>query len=299
MSSNHTPASASVSVIGLGLMGQALAAAFLKAGHATTVWNRSAEKAERLVADGAALAAAPADAVAASDLLVVCVSTYDVMHDVLGGLDEALRGKTLVNLTTGSSEQARRTAAWAERNGVRYLDGAIMITPPGIGAETSVLFYAGDKAVFDSHEPVLKLLGGGTTYLGTDHGKPALFDVSLLGLMWGALNSFLHGVAVVETGGVKAQEFLPWAHMWLDAIKIFTADYAAQIDAGDETFPANDATLETHLGALRHLVEESEALGVDTELPRYSEELMERVIAQGHAKDSYASVVKAYRRPVR
>lgn len=292
MGDNHT----SVSVLGLGLMGQALAAAFLKAGHATTVWNRSADKADGLVADGAVLAANPADAVAASDLVIVCV---DVRR---GARRHRLAGRRPARQDRGQSdhgllEQARQTAEWAEKNGAKYLDGAIMITPPGIGAETSVLFYAGDQAVFDAHEPVLKLLGGGTTYLGTDHGKPALFDVSLLGLMWGALNSFLHGVAIVETGGVKAQEFLPWAHMWLDAIKMFTADYAAQIDAGDEKFPANDATLETHLGALKHLVEESEALGVDTELPKYSEALMEGIIAQGHAKNSYASVVKAYRRP--
>ncbi|WP_258572867.1 hypothetical protein [Streptomyces sp. KM273126] len=78
-----------------------------------------------------------------------------------------------------------------------------------------------------------------------------------------------------------------------------TADYATQIDAGDDRFPANDATLETHLGALKHLVEESEALGVDAELPKYSEALMERIIAQGHARNSYASVVKAYRRQAR
>lgn len=289
----------SVSVLGLGLMGQALAATFLKAGRATTVWNRSADKADRLVADGAVLAGTPADAVAASDLVVVCLSTYDVVHEVIGPLGDALHGKTVVNLTSGSSEQARDTAEWARKNGAAYLDGAIMATPPGIGAETSVLFYAGDEAVFDAHEPVLRLLGGGTTYLGTDHGKPALFDVSLLGLMWGALNSFLHGVAIVETGGVKAREFVPWAHMWLDAIKIFTADYAAQIDAGDGEFPANDARLETHLGALRHLLEESEALGVDTALPEYSRKLMEGVIAQGYARNSYASVITAYRRPAR
>jgi 3-hydroxyisobutyrate dehydrogenase-like beta-hydroxyacid dehydrogenase len=293
MGDNRTP----VSVIGLGLMGQALAAAFLKAGHRTTVWNRSADKAGRLVSDGAVLAATPAEAVAASDLVVVCVSTYDVLHDVLGPAGDALRDKVVVNLTSGSSDQARQAAEWADRHGARYLDGAIMITPPGIGAETSVLFYAGDRTVFDDHEATLKLLGGQTTYLGADHGKPALFDVSLLGLMWGSLNSFLHGVAVVETAGVKAEEFLPWAHMWLDAIKMFTTDYAAQIDAGDGSFPANDATLETHLGALKHLVHESEAIGVDAGLPKYSEALMENIIAQGHAKNSYASVIKAYRKP--
>ncbi|MFG3497337.1 NAD(P)-dependent oxidoreductase [Streptomyces sp. NPDC047928] len=294
MGDNRTP----VTVIGLGLMGQALGAAFLKAGHATTVWNRSADKAAQLVSEGAVLAADPAAAVAASDLLVVCVSTYDVMHDVLDGLGaDALRGKVLVNLTSGSSDQARETAKWAEERGASYLDGAIMITPPGIGSETSVLFYAGPQDVFETHKETLGLLGGGTTYLGTDHGMPALYDVSLLGLMWGTLNSFLHGVAIVETAKVGAKDFLPWAHMWLDAIKGFTADYAAQIDAGDGAFPANDATLETHLGALKHLVHESEALGVDAELPKYSEALMERVIAQGHAKNSYAAVVKAYRKP--
>lgn len=47
---------APVTVIGLGLMGQALAGAFLKAGHPTTVWNRTASKADQLVAQGALLA---------------------------------------------------------------------------------------------------------------------------------------------------------------------------------------------------------------------------------------------------
>jgi 3-hydroxyisobutyrate dehydrogenase-like beta-hydroxyacid dehydrogenase len=48
----HTP----VTVIGLGLMGRALATAFLRAGHPTTVWNRTPAKAEQLVAQGAKLA---------------------------------------------------------------------------------------------------------------------------------------------------------------------------------------------------------------------------------------------------
>ncbi|GAA2709596.1 MULTISPECIES: NAD(P)-binding domain-containing protein [Streptomyces] len=293
MGDNRAP----VTVIGLGLMGQALAAAFLKAGHPTTVWNRSADKAAKLVSEGAVLAATPAEAVAASDLLVVCVSTYDVMDNVLDGLDEALKGKVLVNLTSGSSDQARSAADRFGKLGVKYLDGVIMITPPGIGAETSVLFYAGDEEVFTAHEPTLKLLGGGTTYLGADYGMPALYDVSLLGLMWGTFNAFLHGVAVVGTADVSAKTYLPWAHMWLDAIKMFTTDYANQIDAGDGEFPANDATLETHLEALKHLVHESEALGVDVELPKYSQNLMEKIISQGHAKNSYAAMIKAFQKP--
>ena len=63
---NSDAGHAPVTVIGLGLMGQALAGAFLADGHPTTVWNRSAAKAEQLVARGATLAASARNAVAAS-----------------------------------------------------------------------------------------------------------------------------------------------------------------------------------------------------------------------------------------
>ncbi len=74
MTANHrTP----VTVVGLGPMGRALAEAFIEAGHPTTVWNRSPEKAAPLVAKGAAHAEAIGEAVAASPLTVACLSTYD------------------------------------------------------------------------------------------------------------------------------------------------------------------------------------------------------------------------------
>ncbi|GGP72080.1 NAD(P)-dependent oxidoreductase [Streptomyces sp. L500] len=290
---DHAP----VTVIGLGLMGQALAGAFLKAGHPTTVWNRSADKAQELVGQGAVLAASPAEAVAASELVVVCVSDYDAMHSVLDPLGSALSGKALVNLTSGSSEQAREKAGWAAGHGASYLDGAIMTVPALIGGAETVLFYSGPADVFAAHEATLKVLGGNTTHLGADHALAALYDVSLLGVMWGTLNSFLHGVALLDTVGVKASEFLPWATAWVDAVKGFATDYAGQIDAADGKFPANDATMEVHAGALEHLVHESEAQGINPELPLFVQGLMARTIAAGHGKNSYASMVKVFQQP--
>jgi 3-hydroxyisobutyrate dehydrogenase-like beta-hydroxyacid dehydrogenase len=111
-----------VTVIGLGLMGQALAGAFLRGGHPTTVWNRSAGKAEQLAAQGATLAAAAGDAVAASPLVIVCVSDYDAVHELLDPLADVLAGRVLVNLTSGTSQQARETAEWAAQRGSTYLD---------------------------------------------------------------------------------------------------------------------------------------------------------------------------------
>jgi 3-hydroxyisobutyrate dehydrogenase-like beta-hydroxyacid dehydrogenase len=60
-----------VTIIGLGPMGQAMARAFLAAGHPVTVWNRTASRADALVAEGAPRAATPAEALAASRLVIL------------------------------------------------------------------------------------------------------------------------------------------------------------------------------------------------------------------------------------
>lgn len=286
-----------VTVIGLGLMGQALASAFLKGGHPTTVWNRSADKAADLVSQGAVLAATPADAVSAADLIVVCVSDNDALHAVLDPVAEQLRGRVVANLTSGSSDQARSIAAWSKELGFDYLDGAIMAVPAGVGAPESVFFYAGPKDAYERHGATLTLLGGGTTYLGEDHALAPLYDVALLGMMWGTLNSFLQGAALLATVDVKASDFLPWATKWVDAVKLFATDYAGQIDAGDGKYPARDATMEVHFGALQHLLHESESQNVNAELPRFIHGLMERTLTQGFAGNSYASMIELFRAP--
>ncbi|MGW4276886.1 NAD(P)-dependent oxidoreductase [Streptomyces seoulensis] len=286
-----------VTVIGLGLMGQALAAAFLKGGHPTTVWNRSAGKADDLVRRGAVLAATPADAVTAAELIVVCVSDDDALHAVLDPETDRLAGRVVANLTSGSSDQARANAAWSRDAGFDYLDGAIMTVPAGVGAPDAVIFHAGSEPAYRRHAETLSLLGGGTTHLGEDHGLAPLYDVALLGVMWGTLNSFLQGAALLATADVKASEFLPWATKWVDAVKLFATDYAGQIDAGDGAYPARDATMEVHFGALQHLVHESESLGVNADLPHFVKGLMERTIAAGFGGNSYASVIELLRAP--
>src|SRR5690349_14325266 len=132
-----------VTVIGLGLMGQALAAALLRAGHPTTVWNRTAGKADRLVADGARLAPTVGDALRAGALTIACVTDYRAVHELLGSADADLDGTTLINLTSGSSAEAREAARWAGARGARYLDGAIMAIPPAIGTAEAVILLSG------------------------------------------------------------------------------------------------------------------------------------------------------------
>ncbi|GAA4076997.1 NAD(P)-dependent oxidoreductase [Actinomadura miaoliensis] len=283
-----------VTVLGLGSMGSALAAALLDRGHPTTVWNRSAAKAEPLVAKGARLAATVEEAIAASPLTIACVLDYAALRGVLEPAAGALAGRTLVNLTSGAPEQAHEAVAWFRAQGAGYLDGAIMTTPPGVGSPEVMILYSGAPAVFETCRPTLAALGD-PLYLGEDPGLASLYDAALLGLMWSTMTGWLHGTALVGAEGTAATAFTPIAIRWLGTVNRFLTTYAPQVDAG--RYPGDDATVDVQIAAIDHLIHAAAARGVDNALPELLKDFMERARAAGHGSDSYASVIEVLKSP--
>ncbi|MGW7071546.1 NAD(P)-dependent oxidoreductase [Streptomyces sp. NPDC054855] len=291
--STYAAHKAPVTVIGLGNMGAALAAALLENGHPTTVWNRTPAKAEPLLARGARLAATPEEAVAASPLILACVLDDGALHAVLDPVAASLAGKALVNVTSGSPEQAVEAAKWAESLGLGHLDGAIMTTPPGVGDPEMMFLYSGSAEVFDAHRATLAALGD-PLYLGTEPGRASLYDAALLGLMWSTFTGWLHGTAMVGADATRATDFTPVAIRWMrHAVAGFLDTYAAQVDAGH--YPGDDATVDVQIAAIGHLIHAAADRGVDNALPELLKATMERASAAGHGSDSYASVIEVLR----
>ncbi|WP_434452023.1 NAD(P)-dependent oxidoreductase [Lentzea sp. E54] len=280
-----------VTVLGLGLMGGALAGTFLRAGHPTTVWNRTTAKAHDLVARGATLAESPAAAIAAAPLVVVCVSDYDAVANVL---EEPLDGRVVVNLTSGRPSRARALAEEVARRGGGYLDGGIMAVPEAVGTAEAVLAYSGPRSLYDAHKSTLDSLGTGL-HLGDDPGLSATHEMATLVLMWGMLDGFLNAAAILGTAGVSATAYLPIARTAIDTVAGWLPNYARQADNG--TYPADDGTIDTHLAAMTHVVEESESLGINTELTKLVKALAERAAAVGHGASGYAALVEQFRKP--
>jgi 3-hydroxyisobutyrate dehydrogenase-like beta-hydroxyacid dehydrogenase len=132
-----------VTVIGLGAMGVTLARLFQNRGRQVTVRNRSAAKAA--VLEDVAIAPSAAATVAASPLVMMCVYDYAAARQILAqpGVAEALTGKTLVQLTTGSPADALDAAEWAAAHGVAYLDGAIQAAPSQMGQTDTPILISG------------------------------------------------------------------------------------------------------------------------------------------------------------
>ena len=115
----------------------------LDAGHPTTVWNRSPGRADALAAGGASVAETVADAISTAPIVVACLFDHASVHDTLDPVADMLRGRTLLNLTTTTPNEARELATWATDHGADYLDGAIMAVPEMIGGPGSAIFTSG------------------------------------------------------------------------------------------------------------------------------------------------------------
>ncbi len=117
--------STKVTMIGLGDMGSALAAAAVGAGHEVTVWNRTAAKTLPLAEQGARVASTVAEAVTASDLIIVCLRGYHATTELLDATEvaPALTGKTIVQLGTGAPTEVGEAALFDTAN--RALSAAL------------------------------------------------------------------------------------------------------------------------------------------------------------------------------
>jgi len=284
-----------VTVLGLGAMGSALARAFVAAGHPTTVWNRAPEKAAALVAAGATRSDSAAAAVAASRLVVVCLGDHRSVHEVLDPVGDALAGRVLVNLTTGTPEQARELDAWARERGAEHLDGGIMAVPPMIGTPAAFVLYSGPLRMFDAHRGTLDVLGG-SRFVGEDPGLASLHDLALLSGMYGMFGGALQAFALVRSAGGSAKEFAPTLREWLGSMSEFVTGSAEQIDTGDYATGVV-ATLAMQASGYVHLVDVAKAQGVGTELLTPLAALMDRRVADGHGQDDIASVIEALVEP--
>ena len=157
--------------LGLGVMGFPMAGHLAKAGHAVTVYNRSAGKAAQWVEKhGGKTAATPAAAAAGMDLVMLCVGNDDDVRAVTLGQDGALaamkRGAILVDHTTASATVARELYAAAKARGVGFLDAPVSGGQAGAENGKLTIMVGGDPDTFAVAEPVLACYARAVTLMG-------------------------------------------------------------------------------------------------------------------------------------
>ena len=200
--------------LGLGVMGSPMAGHLARAGHAVTVYNRTAAKSAEWAAKYSGKAAAtPAAAAAGAEVVLMCVGNDDDVRAVVLGPDGALaamaKGTVLVDHTTASATVAREIYAAAMARGVHFLDAPVSGGQAGAENGKLTIMVGGDADTFAGVEPVLATYAKAVTLMGgpgSGQLTKMVNQICIAGLVQGlseglhfAKKSGLDITAVVET----------------------------------------------------------------------------------------------------
>jgi 3-hydroxyisobutyrate dehydrogenase-like beta-hydroxyacid dehydrogenase len=201
----------SVGLIGLGLMGRPMGANLLKAGFPLTVWNRTASRADALVAQGAHAAKTPREAAAAADVLITIVSDPPALEQVLWGAEGALaglrRGSVYVDSSTVSPGLERRVAAACAERGVEFLDAPVTGGTWGAEKGELVIMVGGPQETLTRVEPVFAAIAKRWFHLGPN-GAGQTVKLAMNMLLALEVDALAEALALATAGGVPGESLV-------------------------------------------------------------------------------------------
>jgi 3-hydroxyisobutyrate dehydrogenase-like beta-hydroxyacid dehydrogenase len=168
-----------VAFLGLGIMGSAMAANLVKAGHEVTVWNRTPKQVE-----GAQTAATPAEAARGVEVVWMCVSDTTAVEQVLfgpDGVEQALAaGMVIVDSSTISPTATARFSDRVRARGVDYVDAPMTGSKIGAANATLIFIVGGDEGVLARIQPLFDAMGKQVFRMGeTGKGQAAKIVMNL------------------------------------------------------------------------------------------------------------------------
>jgi 3-hydroxyisobutyrate dehydrogenase-like beta-hydroxyacid dehydrogenase len=183
----------------------------LKAGHSLTVWNRTASRADELVAAGAKFAKSPQEVAAASDVLLTMVSDPPALEEVLWGSDGVMpalkRGAIYIDSSTISPALARKIAAACAERGARFLDAPV--TGGDWGAKKGELLFmvGGEAATLKEAEPILGVMGKKWFHLGA-HGAGQTIKLAMNLILALQVDALAEALALVNRAGLHGEQLV-------------------------------------------------------------------------------------------
>ena len=201
-----------VGLIGLGLMGAPMGANLLKAGFPLTVWNRTAEKSQKLAGQGASVAKSPRRTShrkwTSCSLSSATLPLSKKFFGVIRALSPASKkGSVLIDSSTVSPALARRISKACADQSVDFLDAPV--TGGTWGAEKGELIFmvGGKKEVLDRVEPILQAVGKRFFLLGPNgSGQTVKLAMNLILAL--EVQALTEGLELVTSSGVEPAKLI-------------------------------------------------------------------------------------------
>jgi 3-hydroxyisobutyrate dehydrogenase len=280
-----------IAVLGLGLMGAAVALRLKRQGLEVVGWNRSPGKARELAGRGLVTARSAKEAIERSQIAILILSDAAAILETLftAGTESSIRGGMILQMGTIAPDQSRDLAKRAEAVGGDYLECPVLGSLPEARDGRLILMAGGDRAVFDRCLPLLSLLSKDPRLVGPV-GQGAALKLAMNQLIAGLTGSFSLSLGLVRAEGIEVEQFMdllrgsalyaPTFDKKLD--KYLTHDY------GKANFP------------LKHLLKDvrlfrtvAKGAGMDTASVAQIEAACVRARDQGYGDQDYSALYEA------
>ncbi|MEU4041989.1 NAD(P)-dependent oxidoreductase [Streptomyces antibioticus] len=278
-----------VSVLGTGIMGAAMARNLARAGHTVRAWNRTCAKAEPLAADGVAVAATPADAVRDADVVLTMLYDGPAALEVMREAAPALRrGAVWVQSTTAGVEAIGDLADFAAEHGLVFFDAPVLGTRQPAEDGLLTVLAAGPPAHRDAVAPVFDAVGARTVWTGEDGSEGSATRLKLVANSWVLAATAAAGevLALSQALGVDPEAFFGLIAGGPLDMGYLRAKTGLVLD--ERLLPAQFAVTTAAKDA-RLIVEAGRDHGVRLDVASATADRLERAAAQGHGDEDMAA----------
>ena len=281
-----------IGFIGLGRMGSGMARNLLRAGHEVVVFNRSRDKAEALVADGARVADSPAAACRGSDaVMTMLADDHAVEQMVLGpnGMASALPdGAIHISCSTISMALARRLAAEHRRRGQKYLSVPVFGRPEAAESKNLLVVAAGPPELVEHCRPLFDAIGRQTFVVGSDPWQANAAKLCGNFMIAAMIEAFGESFATLRKAGVPPRAFL----------EVMSALFGSPVYANygrliaDKKFEPAGFALRLGLKDVRLVLDAAEELAAPMPLASLIRDHLLSAMAHGQADLDWSSVTR-------
>ena len=275
-------------VLGLGLMGSEIALRLKRQGREVIGWNRGQANREAAARRGLELAQTPAEAVAASERVLLVLSDAAAITDTLFDPVEpvALRGRILIQIGTIAPAESRAIAERVALLGGDYLEAPVLGSLPEAREGALILMAGGDRDLFERCRPLLRDLSRDPQWIGPV-GQGAALKLAMNQLIAGLTASFATSLALVRREGIDVDQFMTLLRGSALHAKTFDKklDKYLSHDYAGASFP-----LKHLLKDVRLFARVGEAVGVDTRVISAIEAVCADAVAAGLADQDYSAL---------
>jgi 3-hydroxyisobutyrate dehydrogenase-like beta-hydroxyacid dehydrogenase len=284
-----------VAFIGLGNMGLGIANCILRAGFDLTVYNRTREKMQPFLANGAKGGADLKDAVKDADVVLTSLmDDQSVLDSLKNGILVGMKpGAIHIGLTTNSPECAEEVAKLHKNAGTSYVSGPVVGRPNAAAAGELLSLLAGDKASVDKVEPVCRAYSKKVVYVGERPGAANTLKLCVNYTIISIIEVFSEAYAFADKAGANLdalKDFLEEA-MGHPALKMYAGKLRARDFAGRGGFAMSGGFKDVTL-----MLKASSKIGVSFDIGQIIAKKMEAAIAAGMGEQDWSSIYEITRK---